>query len=128
MGLIAVTGATIVCTCGMSPGTLNATSATNVLTGGKPTATIKDCAAGANITPMGLCNSMANPAVASATAAAMGVLTPQPCTPVTVGTWTPIAPQITVCSTPCLMQGSTLQCAYAGTISITNTGQVTVRN
>lgn len=128
MGIIAVTGATLMCTCGMAPGTLNATTAPTVLTGGKPTATIKDCAPGANIAPMGLCTSLANPAVASATAAALGILTPQPCMPVPVGTWTPVAPQISVCSTPCLMQGSTLQCAYAGTISILNPGQVTVKN
>ncbi len=37
-----------------------------------------------NISPFGVCVSLANPAVAAATSAALGVLAPQPCIPVTV--------------------------------------------
>ena len=39
----------------------------------------------ANILPFGLCTSLANPITAAQTAAALGVLTPGACTPVTVG-------------------------------------------
>ncbi|MDR2437860.1 MAG: DUF4280 domain-containing protein, partial [Planctomycetaceae bacterium] len=37
-----------------------------------------------NLATFGMCSSPANPAVAAATAAALGVLTPMPCIPVTV--------------------------------------------
>ena len=59
----------------------------NIRVGGKPVASIADAAPMTNITPCGMCTSMANPAVAAATAAALGVLTPQPCVPVPAGTW-----------------------------------------
>ena len=45
----------------------------------------------ANIAPFGVCISLANPAVAAATAAAMGVLVPLPCMPVTPAPWANVA-------------------------------------
>jgi hypothetical protein len=78
MGLPVVTGATILCTMGLAPGSFIATNQTTVLAEGKPMGVILDSAPMSNITPCGMCTSMANPAVASATAAALGVLTPSP--------------------------------------------------
>ena len=74
MSFPVVSGASVMCTMGMSPGQLIATSQTSILMGGKPVATIQDVAPNTNVTPCGMCTSMANPAVAAATAAALGVL------------------------------------------------------
>lgn len=127
MALVTVTGATILCPNGIGTGMLNVTSQTTVTAEGKPAATIKDCAPGSNLNMGGvMCTSMANPQVASATAAALGVLTPQPCVPAPVGTWSAVNPCCQAGGTPCLLQGSTINCAYAGTISIIKSGQTKV--
>lgn len=124
MAQMVVAGATAICTFGTAPGTLNVTSQTTCMTEGKPAATIQD-AQPTNITPFGMCTSMANPQVAAATAAAMGVLTPQPCMLVPAGTWTPTAPGITISGQPCLTSDSKLMCSNGGgSISITYPGQV----
>lgn len=123
MALVAVTGAVLSCTMGAGTGTLNVTSQMTATAEGKPIATIKDCGAMTNITPIGMCSSLANPQVAAATAAALGVLTPQPCVPSPIGTWQACKPSCKAGSTPCLVQGSAIQCAYAGTIQIVNSGQ-----
>ena len=119
-----VTGAVIMCTSGLSPGQLIGSSPVSF--GGAPALTIKDVAPITNICPCGMCTSMANPAVASATAAALGVLTPQPCVPAPAGIWMSTTP-ITVGGVPGLASDSTLMCAYAGTISIRDPGQKIVR-
>ncbi len=91
---------------------------------GKPAATIQD-AQPANITPFGMCTSLLNPQVAAATAAAMGVLTPQPCMLVPAGTWTPMKPGVLLGGQPCLTRDSTLMCSNGGgMISITVPGQM----
>jgi Domain of unknown function (DUF4280) len=46
-----------------------------------PVATAADTIPGTNIPTFGMCMSLGNPAVAMATSAANGVLTPQPCVP-----------------------------------------------
>ena len=71
-----------------------------------------------------MCSSLANPQVAAATAAALGVLTPQPCMPVPAGTWIPTKPKILIGGKPCLTQDCKMMCAYAGQISITTPGQM----
>ncbi len=126
MGIPVVAGATCLCTMGTSPGQLNPTNQANIRIGGKPAASIADVAPMTNVTPCGMCTSLANPAVASATAAALGVLTPQPCTPVPAGGW--VCPgKVRVAGKPVLTNDGKLMCAYGGTISILNPGQMTVR-
>ncbi|MCD8067640.1 MAG: DUF4280 domain-containing protein [Lachnospiraceae bacterium] len=123
MGQMVVTGAMAMCTFGAAPGTLSVTSQTICLADSRPAATIQDCQT-ANITPFGMCSSLANPAVASATAAAMGALTPQPCTLVAAGTWIPTKPTVLINGKPCLTSDCKLTCSYGGVISITSPGQV----
>ena len=125
MGIPVVTGATITCTMGLAPGQLLVTSQMNISLGGGPAATIADAAPITNITPCGMCTSLMNPTVASATAAALGVLTPMPCVPAPLGGWicggTP-----TVGGKPMLTTDGKLTCSYGGNISIVNPGQTTV--
>lgn len=122
MGIPVVAGATILCTMGLAPGQLLVTSQQKVLIGGVPAATIQDFAPMSNVTPCGNCTSMANPTVASATAAALGVLTPMPCVPVPAGPWTgPMNPMIG--GIPGLSNDCKLMCSYGGSISVLNPAQ-----
>jgi len=82
-------------------------------------ATVNDNQFPTNIPGFQMCQSMANPAVASATAAAQGVLTPQPCVPNIAGPWTPGLVFGTSDGEALLTADSVCQCAYAGVISIT---------
>lgn len=125
MGQMIVTGATAVCTFGTAPGTITASSQAAVLAEGKPAATIQDVGA-ASITPFAMCTSLANPQVAAATAAALGVLTPQPCAMVPAGTWIPAKPGVMVGGKPCLTSDCKLMCAYGGSVSIMAPGQAKV--
>ena len=91
---------------------------------GKPAMVMTDSAAMVNITPFGLCTTPSNPQVAAATAAALGVLTPQPCIPVIAGTW--IGGKTLIGGKPCLNMESKCICSYGGSISIVNPGQFKV--
>lgn len=122
----AVTGAMLTCTFGMAPATLNAIRPT-VTVEGRPAANIGDAAPIVNVPPFGMCQSLANPTVAAATAAALGTLTPMPCVPAIVGTWTPAAPKTLVGGMPALAAGATLQCAYGGVISVAVPGTATTQ-
>lgn len=123
MGQIVVTGGSCLCSFGTTPGTINATSQQSVMVEGKPAATIMDCQK-ANISPFGMCTSLANPTVAAATAAALGVLTPQPCMMMPAGTWIPTQTKVIAGGKPCLTNDAKMMCATgAGSISITNPGQ-----
>lgn len=116
---------TALCTCsfGVAPAVLSVTSQQTVNMCNMMAATIMD-----NKFPtFGMCSSLANPTVASATAAALGVLTPMPCTPVTVAPWAPGVPTVLVCGKPLLSNtGQQLICAYGGIIQPTMTPAVTV--
>jgi hypothetical protein len=79
-----------------------------------------------NVPPFGMCSSMANPTVAAATAAALGVLTPMPCVPVLPAPWVTGAPTALIGGMPTLNNNSKLMCAWAGVIQIVNPGQTTV--
>jgi len=119
-------GATLQCSMGMAPSSLVVLPVNRVNTGNQPDANIMDHVPLVNIMPFGMCMSPANPAVAAATAAAMGVLTPMPCVPVTPSPWVPGAPTVLLAGSPTLDNQCTLMCMWAGMIQIVNPGELTV--
>lgn len=122
MGIQVTNTALLACSFGAAPSTFMVLPAKCTLAANQPAATIMDNVPFMNILPFGVCSSMANPAVASATAAALGVLTPMPCTPVIPAPWVPGSPTVLIGSTPALNNASTCMCAYAGVITISSPG------
>lgn len=127
MALQVCNGAIMQCSFGVAPSSLIVIpKGPPVMAGGPLAATIMDYVPLANIPPFGVCTSLANPAVASATAAAFGVLTPMPCVPVIPAPWTPGSPTVLINNFPALNNTSKCMCTWAGVISITSPGQFTV--
>lgn len=118
-------GATLMCSFGVAPSTLIVLPQNKVMTSNMPAANIMDNKPIANIPPFGMCTTPSNPAVASATAAALGVLTPMPCVPVIPAPWVVGSPTVLLGNMPALNNTSTLMCAWGGVITITVPGQVT---
>lgn len=125
MALQVCMGATLQCSFGLAPSSLVVLPVNQVLTA-VPDANIMDNKPMVNILPFGMCQSLANPAVAAATTAALGVLTPMPCIPVTPAPWAPGSPTVMIRELPALNNTSKLMCAWAGVIQVVNPGQTTV--
>lgn len=126
MGMCVCGGAMLKCAFGVAPATLMVTPQNKVLTS-MPIATIMDNKPMVNIMPFGMCQSMANPQVAAATAAAFGALTPMPCVPNTTAPWMPGSPSVLVGNFPALNNSSQLMCMWGGIIQINNPGQTTIQ-
>lgn len=124
MGLLVTGGANLLCSFGVAPSTLNVLPTNGVL-GGAPVANIMDFAPFVNVPPFGMCVTLSNPAVASATAAASGVLTPVPCTPAIPAPWIPGTPKVLVRNFPAVDNTCTMVCAFGGVISVVSPGQFT---
>ncbi len=112
------------CSFGMAPSSFMPTPKT-VMTSNMVAGNIMDHVPMMNILPFGMCQSLANPSVAAATAAAMGALTPMPCIPATPAPWVPGAPTVLLCNAPALNDSSKLMCLWAGVIEFTMAGQMT---
>lgn len=125
MGVQVCAGATAMCSFGMAPSTVSILPVHQVLTGA-PAGNIGDSAPMVNIMPFGACMSLANPTVASATAAALGVLTPMPCIPVPAGTWVPGSVKVILKGMPALDMNAKAMCSYGGVIQILVPGQFKV--
>lgn len=125
MGLLVSNGALMNCSFGAAPAVLNVLPAARVMTH-SALASIIDHIPMVNIMPFGMCSNLANPTVAAATAAALGVLTPMPCIPVTPAPWVPGKPTVLVGGKPALDQSCVLQCIYGGTIRFVQPGQMTI--
>jgi hypothetical protein len=121
-------GSMMACSFGAAPAALGVSPANRVTAGGAPAANILDFAPGVNVPTFGMCSSLANPAVATATTAALGVLTPMPCLPLTVSPWTPGVSQVLIAGAPALNQTCTLNCGYGGVIQFTSPAQTTVQD
>lgn len=119
-------GASMMCTFGIAPSSLVVLPINRVLTQEVPDANIMDHIPMVNIMPFGMCSSPANPEVAAATAAAMGVLTPMPCIPATPSPWVAGAPTVLLAHQPTLDNISQLMCLWGGVITFEDAGEETV--
>lgn len=92
---------------------------------GPPAGAILDFVPGLNIATFGMCMSLGNPAVAAATTAALGVLTPQPCMPATAAPWVPPVVTTMVGTSPAVSVSGKQICMFGGVIAQTIPGQFT---
>ena len=125
MGQQVCMGALLQCSFGMAPSSLVVLPTNRVMTQ-TPDANIMDHVPMMNIMPFGMCQSPSNPMVAAATAAALGVLTPMPCIPVTPAPWAPGCATVMIANMPALNNSSKLMCNWGGVIGINYAGQATV--
>lgn len=126
MGLCVCGGGIITCTFGMAPSVFNVLPENKVVTA-QPIANIMDNKPMINIMPFGMCSCPSNPAVATATSAALGALTPMPCIPATAEPWAPGSPSVLIGSYPALNNESKLMCSYGGIIQVSNAGQMNIQ-
>jgi hypothetical protein len=120
-------GAMMQCSFGMAPSSLVVLPTNRVMTNMVPDANIMDHIPMVNIMPFGMCTSPANPTVAAATAAALGVLTPMPCIPATPAPWIAGAPTVLLGNFPSLDNVSQLMCIWGGVITFADAGEATVQ-
>ena len=125
MPIQVVNGATLMCPFGVAPSTFVVTPENRVLSGNQPAANIMDFVPMKNIMPFGMCITPSNPQVAAATTAALGVLTPMPCMPVTTSPWFSGAPNVLIGNMPALDNTHKCMCMWGGIITVAFPGQVT---
>lgn len=125
MPLVVVNGATIRCSMGTAPAKLAVLPPDTV---GHEMAVADDKAFAPNvkIAPFAMCRSPTNPQVAAATAAALGVLTPQPCVPMTMKPWTGTASNTETMRGKVLIATSRCDCQWGGMIEIVEAGQIDI--
>jgi hypothetical protein len=117
-------GALMKCNFGAAPAALIVLPTNRVNTEGPPAATIMDHIPLVNISPFGVCSSTGNPTVAAATAAALGVLTPMPCVPVTPTPWMPGAVTVRIGKISALDDISKCMCTWGGVIEFSTSNTV----
>lgn len=122
MPLLCCTGASLSCSMGTAPATLNPGHPQVLTRPATSAATIADHVPMLHVPPFGLCRSLANPAVAAATAAAAGTLTPMPCVPLTPAPWAPGSAKVRIGGRPALGDDGVLVCMWAGQIRVAAAG------
>jgi len=116
-------GAKLRCSMGSAQSQLQILPDRRVDLGNNGMANIMDNRPIVNIPPLGLCQSLTNPAVALATTVAMGVLTPMPCMPNISAPWTGGESGVLVKGQIALLNDCKLMCAWSGVIDIVQNGQ-----
>jgi hypothetical protein len=114
---------------GSSPGSLSVLPTNETYGGSNPAATVQDMKPMVNIASFGMCQSPLNPQVAAATAAASGVLTPQPCIPATSSPWAPgsMSVAITGPAGPAMLSDACqCICNWGGNIQVEDAGQTEI--
>lgn len=119
--------AVTMCMFGAAPMPYMVLPVNNVIWVAMPASTIKDIMPIANFTPFVMCTTPSNPMVAAATAAALGVLTPMPCIPMTMAPWVPPVATVTVNNIPAVSQTCKALCMWGGMIQQTFSGQPLVQ-
>jgi len=122
MSKLVVNGAKLKCSEGLAPSALTVLPVGPASADTQPAATVMDNKPMVNIAPFGMCKTQANPQVAAATAAAMGVLTPMPCVPVITAPWSPGSSLATIDDQKALTDDSKCTCTWTGSIEITDPG------
>lgn len=122
MAKLVTTGAMLQCPFGTTPCSLVVTDASRPKCGNMLVATIQDMVPSTNIATFGMCQTLSNPQVSTATSSAGGVLTPQPCIPAITAPWAPGSAMMKVKGVPALTNTCTCNCMWGGTISIRNPG------
>lgn len=123
MATYVCSGAQMKCSMGSSTSNLIVLPERRIFLSSKPKANISDMKSMTNIPPFGLCCSLANPTVAAATAAHLGVLTPMPCIPNPASPWAPGKTDVLEQGQPAVLNTCKLQCQWAGTIEFVTNGQ-----
>jgi hypothetical protein len=117
-------GAMMRCTMGTAPAKLTVLPTRTVYLAGQPQANISDNKSMVNLAPFGLCRSLAFPATAAATAAALGTLTPMPCMHNTPAPWIGGKMDKLLQGQPALLKSCKCMCMWGGTISLITDGQM----
>ena len=117
---LVVHGSQLRCNHGTTPSTLNVVPGHDTTGDALSASTVDDYIPLLNIQPFGMCMTQANPLVAAATAAAQGVLTPQPCIPSISHAWVPGSAIVTINRKRALTADSCCNCQWTGTIRITD--------
>ncbi|MDA0313209.1 MAG: DUF4280 domain-containing protein [Gemmatimonadetes bacterium] len=121
-----VSGSLLKCSMGVTPAPLTVLPLNRVMAQGSPAGNIMDNKPFVNIAPFGMCRSVVNPLVASATAAAFGVLTPMPCVPMTVAPWISTS-RVLIGGAPMITKDSKCLCTWGGQITAAMSPAVTVK-
>jgi hypothetical protein len=118
-----VEGATLKCNFGDSTSKLKIPIKHEIYINDKTQANMMDYIPMANIMPFGMCCSLSNPTVATATSAAGGVLQKMPCIPALSAPWVCCKNDVLIDKFPAVLKSSKLMCAWLGVIKVEKDGQ-----
>jgi hypothetical protein len=128
MPKLVVAQALLACNKGTLPSALVIADPRRPKIGDAAIALVGDHVPNVNVMPFGMCSSLQNPAVQTATTAAQGTLTPMACIPVLTDPWSPGIEDERIGDVKILDDGSTCRCKWNGTIEVQRAGQDVVES